>query len=138
MTRVHKVAKLIIVDNNEKYLMMYRSNHPEFGNDPDLPGGTLEEGEVPLQTMLREVEEEAGITVDQILVKELYSGAEFSAHGTEYILFITTLDIRPEIVISWEHASYEWIDKDSFITVSGLANDTYMHMVHDVMKRISI
>ena len=40
-----KVAKLVIVDKDEKYLLMYRSNHPTFGNDPDLPGGTVEEGE---------------------------------------------------------------------------------------------
>jgi 8-oxo-dGTP pyrophosphatase MutT (NUDIX family) len=56
---MNKVAKLVIVDNQGKYLLMHRSEHPRFGTDPDLPGGTLEGSEEPIQTMLREVLEEA-------------------------------------------------------------------------------
>ncbi|MEO7905004.1 MAG: hypothetical protein ABIR91_04385 [Candidatus Saccharimonadales bacterium] len=40
-----KVAKLVMIDENDKYLMMYRSDHPTLGCDADLPGGTHEEGE---------------------------------------------------------------------------------------------
>ena len=50
-----KVAKLVIIDNENKYLLMYRSGHPTFGDDPDLPGGTLEGREQPVDTMVREV-----------------------------------------------------------------------------------
>lgn len=57
MVLMKKVAKLVMIDPNDKYLLMYRSEHPTFGNDPDLPGGTLEDGESVLETMLREVEE---------------------------------------------------------------------------------
>ncbi len=32
---------------------MYRGDHPTFGIDPDLPGGTLEDGESNLETILR-------------------------------------------------------------------------------------
>lgn len=38
-----QVAKLVIIDDRGKYLLMQRSSHPTFGDDPDLPGGTLEE-----------------------------------------------------------------------------------------------
>ena len=40
-----KVAKLILVNEDGKYLLLYRSNHPHFPYDPDLPGGTLEKDE---------------------------------------------------------------------------------------------
>ena len=33
-----KVAKLVMIDPDGKYLLMYRSDHPTFGTDPDLPG----------------------------------------------------------------------------------------------------
>lgn len=54
------VAKLVIADSDDKYLLMYRSDHPTFGIDPDLPGGTMVDDEDALETMTREVKEEAG------------------------------------------------------------------------------
>ncbi len=129
-----QVAKLVIVDGRGKYLLMQRSNHPTFGNDPDLPGGTLEEGELPLETMIREVFEEATIAIDQASVNEIYSGTDYSAHGTHYLLYIAELQHTPEIIMSWEHSLYEWLDRDVFLEKASKANDTYMHMVHDVLK----
>jgi len=129
-----KVAKLVIIDPNDNYLLMYRNQHPTFGDDPDLPGGTLEEGESLLQAMIREVYEEAGIVIDEAKVKHLYEGAEYSRHGTHYSLYIAKLETAPEVTISWEHLSYEWIDRNAFLEKAGNANDTYMRMVHDVLK----
>lgn len=130
-----KVAKLLIIDPDDKYLLMYRSNHPSFGIDPDLPGGTLEDNETLLETMLREVGEEAGINIDAYNVDEIYSGTEYSKHGTHYSLFVTKLNERPEVVMSWEHSSYEWLDCSDFLQKARSAKDTYMHMVSDVIKR---
>ena len=121
------VAKLLI-KNNEKYLMMYRSDHPTFGADPDLPGGTAEDDESALQTMLREVEEEVGYKVITN-VHELFSGIGYSKNGTHYSLFVTEVTERPKITMSWEHSSYEWISRDEFISKALAAKDTYMHMV---------
>jgi len=41
-----------------------------------------------LDTMLREVVEEAGFLVDQEAVRKLYDGTEYSAHHTHYSLNI--------------------------------------------------
>lgn len=129
-----RVAKLVIVDGRGKYLLMQRSDHPAFGNDPDLPGGTLEEGELPIETMVREVFEEAAVVIDQASVTEIYSGTDYSAHGTQYSLYTAELQHTPEITMSWEHSLYEWLDRDVFLEKTSKANDTYMHMVHDVLK----
>jgi len=129
-----KVAKLVIICGQE-YLLLYRSQHPTFGNDPDLPGGTLEEGESTLETMIREVQEEIGVDVANHDIEELYSGIEYSRHGTHYALFATRIDGKPDVTISWEHESYEWLDRDEFMQKSKNANDTYMHMVHDTIRR---
>lgn len=123
-----KVAKLVVRSGNE-YLMMYRSDHPTFGQDPDLPGGTVEDGESVLDAMLREVEEEIGWSVDKARTEEIFSGSDYSKNGTHYSLFITDHHVKPNIKISWEHSSYEWIGRSEFIAKALSAKDTYMHMV---------
>src|SRR5690606_17470301 len=105
-----------------------------FGTDPDLPGGTLEDNETLLEAMVREVAEEVGFSIDGALAQELYVGTEYSSHGTLYALFVATFEERPEIVMSWEHSSYEWLEREEFLERAKNANDTFMHMVHDVLK----
>jgi len=129
-----QVAKLVIVDGRGRYLLMWRSEHPVFGNDPDLPGGTVEEGEPPLRAMIREVFEEAGIVISEASVREVYAGDRYSVHKTRYLLYIAELQNTPEITMSWEHSSYEWLDRDTFLEKAREAVDTYMHMVYDVLK----
>ncbi len=131
-----KVAKLLIKNGNE-YLMMYRGSHPTFGEDPDLPGGTAEGNESTTTTMLREVDEEIGLSIIKDETKEIFSGTEYSRNGTHYSLFITHPSKRPQIVMSWEHSSYEWISKEDFIDKAKKANDTYMHMAGDVLGSLS-
>lgn len=133
-----RVAKLVIIDPNDKYLLMYRSDHPTFGVDPDLPGGTLEDDETLLEAMLREVKEEAGVDIDANSCKEIYSGTDYSTHRTYYALFITELSARPTIEMSWEHSSYEWLDYDEFLKRSISAKDTFMHMVANSLKQQEI
>lgn len=41
-----RVAKVLIHDlSSDEYLLLIRADHPHFPNDPDLPGGTVEDGE---------------------------------------------------------------------------------------------
>jgi len=128
------VAKLVIVDGGGKYLLLRRNNHPVFGNDPDLPGGTLEEGELPMETMIREVSEEIAVTIDQADVRELYASAEYSAIGTHYTLYIAELHHTPDVTISWEHSDYEWLDRQVFLEKVRQSNDKFMHMVFDALQ----
>lgn len=125
-----KVAKLVVIDKDDQYLMMYRSDHPDFGRDADLPGGTLEAGETLEEGLIREVREETGITV--VDAKELYSSTAYY-EGELDSVFVTRVGRRPEIVMSWEHSRYEWISKQDFLKIAKNARDNYMHMVHDAI-----
>lgn len=133
-----KVAKLVLIDPKGHLLMLERSNHPRFGNDPDLPGGTLEDGESLRETMVREVFEEIGAVVDGDAAKHLYGGTDYSAHGVHYALYALEVPKRPNVTLSWEHAGYEWLPKDEFVAKAAAANDTFMRMVHDYMKQLDV
>ena len=111
---------------------MYRSNHPMLGNDPDIPGGVVERGETLEEAVIREVEEETGVRV--VSVEKLHADRKYSLIGTYKSLFVARLSERPEITMSWEHSSYEWIPKEEFLEKSRSAKDRYMHMVHDILQ----
>jgi 8-oxo-dGTP diphosphatase len=130
---VSKVAKVLIRNAADKYLLLWRSDHPTFPNDPDLPGGTLDAGEQPIQTAVREVEEEAGIVIKAENLHSLYEGTDFSGHGTTYYLYACTETTQQEPAISWEHADYEWVTKDELLVHAKAAKDTYMQMVYSVL-----
>lgn len=129
------VAKIILINSEGKYLLMYRNAHPMFGNDPDIPGGLVEPGEEPLEGTIREVKEEAGITFDESKAELLYQGTDYSHHGRQYSLYYVQLNENPEVVMSWEHGAFEWLIRNDFLEKAKSANDTFMHMVHkEVIK----
>ena len=128
------VAKLLLVDKDNKYLLLYRSNHPSFPDDPDLPGGTLENNEKSNQLIMRELLEETGIVLDKQTLEMLY---ESNSYDKDYIyyLYSTKLDNHPNVVISWEHSRYEWLPLNDFIEKTHTAIDNYMHMVYDYLSQ---
>lgn len=129
-----QVAKVALIDDQGYYLLLERNAHPHFGNDPDLPGGTVEPGETLEEAAVREVFEESGIELDGNKLTHLYTGGDYSHHGTVYALYEYQLKNRPPVALSWEHAGYEWIARDEYLTKTGSAEDTFMHMVHDVVS----
>lgn len=133
-----QVAKVVIIDHEGYYLLLKRAKHPVFLNDPDLPGGTIEDGEEPLQAALREVIEEANVSLNAEDVEHLYTGNGYSAHGTEYSLYAARTKERPAVALSWEHASFEWMDRNEFLAKIHHANDSYMRMVHDVVNNYPV
>ena len=130
-----KVAKLVIIDAEDKYLLLERTNHPTFADDPDLPGGTVEEGESSLRAMVREVFEEVGITINPKKAQLLYEGADYSRHRTHYSLYSIQLVSRPEVALSWEHTGYTWLERDAFLAAIKHTTDTYMYMVYDILTK---
>lgn len=131
---MHGAAKIILIDKDDRYLLLYRNQHPVLGDDPDIPGGVVEEGESFVEAVVREAHEEIGLLIDKSVIREVYSGKDYSDYGMKQSLFVAILDERPEISISWEHGSYEWLSREVFLAKAKDANDTFMHMVYAVMR----
>lgn len=64
MSPLRKPGAKALVIFDEKFLMVQRDNKPEILNPNkwNLPGGGIEEGENPKETLLRELQEEINVT----------------------------------------------------------------------------
>lgn len=129
-----RVAKLLLVDKDDRYLLLYRSNHPSFPNDPDLPGGTLEDNEKSSHSVIRELSEETGIALDACTLEKLYASRSYDK-GYIYYLYRAKLDNHPQVSISWEHSHFEWLYLNDFIDKTHMAIDQYMQMVYDYLSQ---
>lgn len=127
-----RVAKLILVNKDNEYLLLYRSGHPTFPNDPDLPGGRVEDDEQPAQALIRELAEETGIALKVQTLEKLCQSDAYH-QGFTYYLYTARVSGRPDVTISWEHDRYEWLPLKDFTAKTRPAIDTYMHMVHDYL-----
>lgn len=116
-TTMESVAKTLIINEKNEALVLtigVYEGHPEKSYQPDLPGGQVElgDGESEKAGAIREAREEAGIVIDP---KDMFLAYTRSGMYVEknksmsFFLYIAHLDYTPEVVVSWEHESYEWI-----------------------------
>ncbi|SDB91817.1 ADP-ribose pyrophosphatase [Pelagirhabdus alkalitolerans] len=93
------VAVIALTDDN-KLLMVKQYRKPMESSSIEIPAGKLEEGEEPILTARRELEEETGYTTDQLhYITSFYSSPGFS---DEYLHLywtdqVTKLEIRPDL-----------------------------------------
>ncbi len=64
MSHVAVPAVYLIAKREEKILLMRREGSGYFDGWYGLPAGHVEKGELPMQTLVRESQEEAGIAID--------------------------------------------------------------------------
>ncbi|HEY8992308.1 MAG TPA: NUDIX hydrolase [Candidatus Microsaccharimonas sp.] len=114
---IESVAKALVLNEKDEVLVLtigeYEA-HPEKSYTPDLPGGQVEigDGETERDGVIREIEEETGITVnvqDAFLAYTATDSYDNNTKSVSKFLYIVRLDHTPEVVISWEHSVYEWV-----------------------------
>lgn len=87
----------------------------------DLPGGKMEYGEFPQQTVIREVKEETDLDIK--VVRQLESWWFFSSTSKHEVVCITYLCSADKLLIDLsknpadEHIQeYKWVTKEDFFT----------------------
>ena len=78
-----------------------------------FPGGGVDIGESPSDGALRELREEAGLTVDGAL--ELVAAVPYRIYGRDSLKLIYTARFREQpIILNEEHSEHAWIDPVEF------------------------
>ncbi|MDE1833020.1 MAG: NUDIX domain-containing protein [Candidatus Micrarchaeota archaeon] len=102
-----------MIQNGDKFLFLRRSNHTEnWRRKWQLPGGRMEWGESPLDTMRREVMEETGLSLRGPVLAGAYTSMIRSRKGVEYHTLLIVFHARTRssrVRLSDEHDEYRWM-----------------------------
>ena len=95
-----------IIYSQGQFLIGHRIPVGEMGNRWEFPGGKVDPGETPHETIIREFKEEMGVTVS---IGELITTVEFSnRNGTVQLLAYRVFFPSHEEVILTEHSEIKW------------------------------
>lgn len=111
MVKVTFVQKVVIKHPEEnKFLLLIRNpNDKSRPGDCDIPGGSVENGELHEEALLREVNEETGIEIYDIV--PVVVSTRYDKNDDKYFIYIgygaTAKDVKVKINPE-EHSDYTW------------------------------
>lgn len=114
-----KVVLTGIFKCSDEYLIVQRSASDDFlPGIWEFPGGNIEDGELILEALKREIFEEIGINIDTQKVKlvHFYDKIKEKEEKYHYIELDFLIDVSSkdlDIKLSFEHDDYTWVTKDS-------------------------
>lgn len=112
------IAKIVLKNGEGKYLILRGSvwpERPDRSQKPDLPGGLVDAGENHLQAAVREMQEEAGITISESDLRVAHAESFITPEkdkAVNRIIYRIDVGSIPEVTISWEHEGYWWMNAD--------------------------
>lgn len=100
----------ILVNPEGKVLLQHRDNIPtiRYPDHWSMPGGVMEPGEMPEQTIRRELEEELGYVVGEV---ELY-GRIIDAYRNLINIFLAPIDQRVDTLVLGEGREVRYFGPD--------------------------
>mgnify|MGYP001402505631 CR=1 FL=1 len=116
------VAKVVIVDNKNRVLLLTRSGyHKKHAGELDLPGGHLKVNESLPEGLQREVEEETGLKLEDAIL--------YKTKGLKHY-FYAKYDSQP-IKLSREHTDYAFYSKKQLNT-----NKKFEKIAYEVLEML--
>lgn len=127
------VAKILIIDENDKFLLLRRSaTHPRLACLYDLPGGAIQAHEEPGQALIREVKEETGLIIKNQDINVLYATTQLiDGQSFPTLLYVCHINqSEPRVLLSWEHDWFEWSAMERLSEVEPQLAPTYREALH--------
>ena len=110
MTNPIQIAKALLLNEKGELLLVRRTETaPTRPNGWDIPGGSVEADETPLQAVTREIKEEIGVSILPGQLTLMYASTNYynHTHGIRFI-FVGKLPESQEVKLSYEHDQYHW------------------------------
>jgi 8-oxo-dGTP diphosphatase len=119
--RFANAVKALIVRDGKLLVLKNALDDPFRAGELDFPGGRLEFGENPYQGLIREIGEELGQdAADNTWIMRAVDVAHFTRQDEQVVtmmFFYCDFADMPEIKLSPEHSSYEWLDLNDAVTI---------------------
>lgn len=101
------VAPKAIILNQDKILLLKRSDFDDDGGSWEFTGGSIDQGESPVEALVREVNEETGIS-DLVIDHLLY--VTMTDRDIIIVAYVCSSQTT-KITLSEEHSEYAWVAK---------------------------
>lgn len=103
---IRKAVRCYLIKDNKVVVTKYKKGNRKEGYY-DIPGGKIEEGEIPRQTAIREMKEETGIDIKNLKYKGIMT-IEYPNRKFLFDVFISNeCEGEPQ---EFEENTSEWID----------------------------
>ena len=112
-----ELTTLCLIHEGDRYLLQDRVKADWKGYT--LPGGHVEPGESIVDSVIREMKEETGLTIRN---PKLCGIKQFPIEGGRYIVFLFQTEEFEGELISSEEGKMHWLDKEDLLKVN-LVND---------------
>jgi len=107
-----KITVRALIKNNERILLVRRAGgNPLYNGQFELPGGKVEFGEAPEQSLRREVGEELSVDAGVVQLHKVVSWMDTVERDTQHIIIVYLAGLKDptaKIVLSNEHDKFIW------------------------------
>ena len=124
-----KAVVVCVLRSEAGFLLLRRGKEPHLGKYVPI-GGHLEPFETPRAAAIREVEEEAGISIEEIRLRGILT--ESSPTEYNWIVYIYTADITAIPPVECAEGTLEWVAQERLDTVPIPTTDGF---VYDYLSR---
>jgi 8-oxo-dGTP diphosphatase len=119
-----KAAVLCILRSEAGFLLLRRSREPNLGKYTPV-GGHLEPFETPRAAAIREVKEEAGVSIEEIHLRGIMT--ESSPTEYNWIIYIYTAEVTATPPIECVEGTLEWVARERLDTIPTPTTDMFIY-----------
>jgi len=119
-----RAAVLCILRSNAGFLLIHRSQEPNLGKYIPI-GGKIGPFETPKAAAIREVKEEAGISLKDVRLKGILT--ETSPTDFNWINYVYTADITAVTPVEYREGSLEWVERERLNSIPTPTTDRFIY-----------
>ncbi len=133
------VQKTFVINENRQILIIKRRNNAVHQFVWDIPGGKLEDSDNLLDAMKRELKEETGLELVNII--SILSSSKFEGVAEDKPLIFRNIYISKatgEVRLSEEHSEYKWINAGQISEYNFIVDKDFQNSLKILPEVLSI